>query len=138
MLAPPAVARAAAPTEQLVVQTAKAPITFIVELASTPDERERGLMFREHLEPLHGMLFDFGTARPVMMWMKDTKIPLDMLFIDRAGRIMRIAADTVPMSEAIIPSGGPARAVLEIGGGESARLGIEAGDQVHGSLFRGQ
>ncbi len=138
MLAPLSAAHADAPTEQLVVQTAKAPLTFVVEVAATPEERGRGLMFREHLAPLHGMLFDFGTVRPVMMWMKNTKIPLDMLFIDRTGRIAHIAANTVPMSEAIIPSEGPVRAVLEIGGGESARLGIKEGDKVQASLFEGQ
>ena len=95
-------------------------------------------MFRENLAPLHGMLFDFGTTRPVVMWMKNTKLPLDMIFIDSAGRITHIAANTVPMSEAIIPSEGPVRAVLEIGGGESARLGIEVGDKVHDSLFQGE
>jgi uncharacterized membrane protein (UPF0127 family) len=138
ILAPLAAARGAASTEQMVVRSAKAPVTFVVEVASTPDERQRGLMFRDSLAPLHGMLFDLGTVQPVSMWMKDTKIPLDMLFIDGTGRITRIAADTVPMSEAIIPSEEPVRAVLEIGGGESARLGIRVGDRVQDSRFQGE
>ncbi len=130
-------AHAAAPTEQLVIDAAKAPVTFVVEIAATPEARQQGLMFREHLAPLHGMLFDFGTTRPVAMWMKNTKLPLDMIFIDRAGLITSIAADTVPESETIIPSQGPVRAVLEIGAGESARLGIRTGDRVRYALFPG-
>lgn len=110
---------------------------FQVELARTPDERSRGLMFRRELAADRGMLFDFGRDAPVAMWMKNTYLPLDMLFIDANGRITRIAADTVPHSEAVIASGGPVRAVLEVPAGTAARLDITAGDRVLHPMFGG-
>jgi len=108
---------------------------FSVELAVTEDERERGLMFRKHLPEGQGMLFDFKGEQNVSMWMKNTYIPLDMFFIRRDGRILRIAENTEPMSEAIIPSGGPVLAVLEVIGGTAKKFGISAGDRVSGPLF---
>ena len=109
--------------------------TFQVELAKTPDERRIGLMHRRHLAPDHGMLFDFGKTAPVAMWMRNTFIPLDMLFIRADGEIVNIAHDAVPHSEAILASEGPVRAVLEVPAGTSRLLGIKAGDRVlHPSL----
>jgi uncharacterized protein len=108
---------------------------FSVELAVTDDERMRGLMFRKHLPIGQGMLFDFKTEQDVSMWMKNTYIPLDMFFIRRDGRILRIAENTEPLSEAIISSGGPVSAVLEVIGGTAKKFGIEAGDRVSGPLF---
>jgi uncharacterized protein len=108
---------------------------FSVELAVTEDERMHGLMFRKHLPLGQGMLFDFKTEQEVTMWMKNTYIPLDMFFIRRDGRILRIAENTEPLSETIIPSGGPALAVLEVIGGTAKKFGIEAGDRVSGPLF---
>lgn len=103
---------------------------FEVELALTPADRERGLMFRESMAPDKGMLFDFGRPQPIQMWMKDTKLPLDMVFIGADGRVKGVAADTVPYSEAIIASPGPVRAVLELNAGTAKGLGIGAGDRV--------
>ncbi|WP_244625078.1 DUF192 domain-containing protein [Rhizobium daejeonense] len=100
---------------------------FQVELALNPEQRERGLMYREKLGDDEGMIFDFGLERDVMMWMKNTPLSLDMLFIDGAGRVRRVASRAVPYSESIISSGGPVRFVLEIRGGRAAELGIAPG-----------
>ena len=109
---------------------------FQVEMAITPEEKERGLMFRRELPDGHGMLFDFQFDQNVAFWMKNTYIPLDMLFIRGDGRILRIAENTEPLSERNIPSGGPVRAVLEVIGGTAKKLGIAAGDRVGGSIFQ--
>lgn len=103
---------------------------FQVEWAGTPGEREHGLMFRTELDADAGMIFDFGEARTVMMWMKNTPLSLDMLFIDEEGVVSRVAERTVPYSEDIIASPGPVRYVLEINGGRSAALGIVPGSRV--------
>ena len=109
---------------------------FSVELAVTDEERARGLMFRRELPDGKGMLFDFGRDQEVAMWMKNTLIPLDMMFISAGGRIVRIAENTEPMSTRIIPSGGPVRAVLEVIGGTAKKYGIAAGDRVAHPWFR--
>ena len=103
---------------------------FAVELALTTPEHAQGLMFREQLADDAGMLFVYESERPVAMWMKNTLIPLDMLFIARDGTITSIAARTTPQSLEVIPSGQPVKAVLELNGGTSERLGIQPGDQV--------
>ena len=110
---------------------------FTVEEAKDPRTREIGLMFRDSLAPDSGMLFDFGTPRPVAMWMKNTLIPLDMLFMANDGRIISIAQRTVPLSLTPIGPPEPARAVLEIGGGVAERLGIVPGDRVRHPIFGG-
>jgi uncharacterized protein len=110
---------------------------FSVELATTDEERERGLMFRKELPDGRGMLFDFETDRNVAMWMKNTLIPLDMIFIRGDGRIANIAENTEPMSTRIIPSRGAVRAVLEVAGGTAKRLGIAVGDRVAHPMFGG-
>jgi uncharacterized membrane protein (UPF0127 family) len=109
---------------------------FSVELAVTDAERARGLMFRRELPEGQGMLFDFGREEAVAMWMKNTLIPLDMMFITGSGRILRIAENTEPMSTRIIASGGPVRAVLEVIGGTAKKYGIAAGDRVAHPWFR--
>ena len=109
---------------------------FSVELAVTDEDRARGLMFRRELPDGKGMLFDFGRDQEVAMWMQNTLIPLDMLFITAGGRIVRIAENTEPMSTRIIPSGGPVRAVLEVIGGTAKKYGIAAGDRVAHPWFR--
>jgi uncharacterized protein len=109
---------------------------FQVEMAITPEEKERGLMFRRELPDGQGMLFDFQFDQNVAFWMKNTYIPLDMLFIRADGRILRIAENTEPLSERNVPSGGPVRAVLEVIGGTAKKLGIAAGDRVGGSIFK--
>ena len=108
---------------------------FSVELADNDVERERGLMFRKSLPEGQGMLFDFGTERDVTMWMKNTLISLDMIFIRADGQIARIAENTKPMSTRIIPSGQPVLAVLEVAGGTAEKLGIAAGDRVAHAMF---
>jgi uncharacterized membrane protein (UPF0127 family) len=125
------------PTGELTIETAKGPHKFDVELATTPAQLEQGLMFRRSLPPDAGMLFDFGTPSPVSMWMKNTFIPLDMLFIDAHGRIINIAERTVPGSLAAVSAAAPARAVLELNGGTAARLGIRPGDRVLFPIFGG-
>lgn len=110
---------------------------FLVELALTPEQRSRGLMFRRELPEGRGMLFDFGPGETeVSMWMRNTYIPLDMVFIRADGTIRHIAADTVPFSETIIPSTGPVKGVLEVIAGTCRRLGIAAGDRVEHRHFR--
>ena len=108
---------------------------FAVELATNDAERERGLMFRKALPEGHGMLFDFDREQPVSFWMHNTYIPLDMIFIRADGRILRIAENAEPLSDRLIPSGGPVRAVLEVIGGTARKLGIAPGDRVTGSIF---
>lgn len=111
---------------------------FTLEIADSPEMRMRGLMFRRELAPDRGMLFDFGPGESdVSMWMKNTYIPLDMMFIRADGLIRRIAENTTPLSERTIPSGGPVQGVLEVIGGTAARLGIAAGDRVEHPFFRG-
>jgi uncharacterized membrane protein (UPF0127 family) len=109
---------------------------FSVEVMRNDEERARGLMFRRFLPADRGMLFDFKVEQPVMMWMKNTYISLDMIFIARDGRIVSIAANTEPLSERTIPSGGPTYGVLEVNGGVAARLGIKAGDRVEHAIFK--
>jgi uncharacterized protein len=118
------------PTAELTILTASGPHKFTIEVATTPAQLEQGLMFRQSLAPDAGMLFDFKTPQPVMMWMKNTLIPLDMLFVDAQGRIVNIHERAVPGSLATIGTGTPARAVIELNGGTAARLGIRLGDRV--------
>jgi hypothetical protein len=108
---------------------------FTIELAVTPEQKMRGLMFRKHLDPDKGMLFDYGSSLEISMWMKNTYIPLDMVFIDEKGRIAHIVERTIPMSEEYIGSDGFIRAVLELNGGTVSRLGIKLGDQVAHEIF---
>ncbi len=110
-------------------------LPFSIEVAQTPEELTRGLMNRPNLPADGGMLFNFAIDRPVAMWMKNTLIPLDMLFIKADGTIAGIAQRTVPMSLEVIPSPGPVRAVLELNGGTSDRLRIKVGDKVRHPLF---
>ncbi|NQV83258.1 MAG: DUF192 domain-containing protein [Rhodospirillales bacterium] len=109
---------------------------FRVEVAETPRQRVQGLQLRANLKPDTGMLFDFETVQPVAMWMKNTFVSLDMLFIAADGRILNIAPNTTPLSLATIASAGPVRGVLEIRGGTSAQLGINTGDRVQYPIFR--
>lgn len=108
---------------------------FSVELANTPESRARGLMYRRAMPDDHGMLFDFGRVDMVSMWMRNTYIPLDMLFVRADGSIARIARNTEPLSERPISSGEPVLSVFEINAGISDRLGITAGDRIDHPLF---
>jgi uncharacterized membrane protein (UPF0127 family) len=111
---------------------------FAVEMAVTPEQQANGLMFRRELPEGQGMLFDFGHEQPTSFWMKNTYIPLDMIFIRGDGRIARIAENTVPLSESLVSSGGPVRAVLEVIGGTAKKLGIAPGDRVAHAILRGR
>ena len=108
---------------------------FTVEIADTEAAREKGLMYRKRLPPGEGMLFNFHTEQPVGFWMKNTYIPLDMIFIRRDGRILSIAENAEPLSERVISSGGPVLAVLEVSGGTARKLGIAPGDRVANPIF---
>jgi uncharacterized membrane protein (UPF0127 family) len=119
----------------LVVVTASREIKFEVELALNDAERSRGLMYREKLGPYDGMLFDFHQDAPVSFWMKNTLIPLDMVFIAGDGTIKHVHANAVPLSTEAIPSQFPVRAVLEINGGSARLLGIKPGDKVKHPIF---
>jgi uncharacterized protein len=109
---------------------------FSVELAVTDEERQKGLMFRKSLPESTGMLFDFKRDQDVSMWMHNTYVSLDMIFIRSDGRILRIAENTPTESDKIIPSGGPVRAVLEVVAGTAKKLGIAPGDRVGSPIFR--
>ena len=109
---------------------------FDVEMAVTPAQRSTGLMHRKELAPGRGMLFDFEGEGPISMWMKNTYVSLDMIFIRADGRIARIAESTTPLSEQTIPSGAPVKAVLEVVAGTAKRLGIAPGDRVAHRIFR--
>ena len=130
-----AVAGSAA-TEPLTIKTATASHAFDVELAVTPEQHGKGLMYRRTMPANAGMLFLYGNGSKVTMWMANTYIPLDMLFIGPTGRITHIAERTVPHSTELIGSNGPVRAVLELNGGTASRLGIKVGDLVQHPAFQ--
>jgi uncharacterized membrane protein (UPF0127 family) len=119
----------------LTIDTVAGPQHFTVELARSPEQQQQGLMFRRSLAADAGMLFDFGDTRPATFWMKNTLIPLDMLFIAADGHVADIHERAVPLSEATIVSKVPVRAVLELNGGSVARFGIHRGDLVHHAIF---
>ena len=109
---------------------------FSVEIADNDAERAKGLMYRKELPEGQGMLFDFHREQEVSFWMQNTYIPLDMVFIRADGRILRIAENTEPLSTRLVPSGGPVRAVLEVIGGTTRKLGIAPGDRVASPIFK--
>jgi uncharacterized membrane protein (UPF0127 family) len=123
------------PTGELTIEGAGGRHKFRVEIATSPAQLQQGLMFRQQLAPDAGMLFDFQHSGRVSMWMKNTLIPLDMLFIDADGRIINIAERTVPYSLDPVAAAAPARAVLELNGGTATRLGIRPGDRVLFPIF---
>ena len=111
---------------------------FSVEVATTEDEKQKGLVYRKELADGKGMLFDFSPEQQVSMWMKNTYVSLDMIFIRADGRILRIAENTEPMSTKIISSGGLAKGVLEVVAGTAQKYGIQPGDRVAHPLFSGK
>ncbi len=115
---------------RLTIATAGGDHVFNVEVVDTPESRAKGLMFRTSLAPDSGMLFDFKETRPVSFWMQNTLIPLDMLFIRKDGTIANIHVNARPLDPASIPSDGPVQFVLELAGGRTVELGIQAGDTV--------
>lgn len=123
-------------TSQLTITTTSGPHKFRIELALTDAQMEQGLMFRPSMPADHGMLFDFKAPTKVTMWMKNTIIPLDMLFLDGGGRVIDIHEHAVPYSTDIIAGNTPARYVIELNGGTVSRLGIKPGDQVTSPYFK--
>jgi uncharacterized protein len=119
--------------ESLTLLTSAGERKIDIEVAETMEEKSLGLMFRTALPDTQGMLFPYTPAQEISMWMKNTFIPLDMVFIKADGTVHRIEVRTEPMSEKIITSQGEVTAVLELAGGAAARLGLQAGDRVtHG------
>ena len=123
------------PKAELTIVSAGGPHKFTVELATTPGQMEQGLMFRRSLPPDAGMLFDYRAPSMASMWMKNTLIPLDMLFVDQQGRVINIHERAVPGSLDPIAAMAPARAVIELNGGTAAHLGIKPGDRVIYPIF---
>ena len=128
----------AATVEPLEIVTKNGVQVFSVEMATTEQEKETGLMYRKELADGKGMLFDFSPEQEVSMWMKNTYISLDMIFIRADGRILRIAENTEPQSTKIIPSLGLAKGVLEVIAGTAQKYGIAPGDRVAHPLFSGK
>ena len=128
----------AASIQPLEIVTKNGVHVFSVELATTDKERETGLMYRKELPDGKGMLFDFSPEQQISMWMKNTYISLDMIFIRADGRILRIAEHTEPQSLNIISSGGLAKGVLEVIAGTAQKYGIAPGDRVAHPLFKGK
>lgn len=128
----------AASIQPLEIVTKNGVHVFSVEMATTEEEKTTGLMYRKELPDGKGMLFDFSPEQQVSMWMKNTFIPLDMIFIRADGRILRIAENTEPQSTRIIPSGGLAKGVLEVIAGTAQKYGIAPGDRVAHPLFNGK
>ncbi len=121
----------------LVVQAGSRMHRFSVEVARTPREHSQGLMFRRRMAADAGMLFVYDPPRPISMWMRNTYLPLDMIFIAPDGRVSHIVERTVPLSEENIPSRGTVRAVLELNAGAAARLGIAPGATVSAPALGG-
>ncbi len=119
----------------LEIDTASGPHRYSVEIADTDASREHGLMERRTMAPDHGMLFEFPERAPVTFWMKDTFLPLDILFIDSDGSVRRIALHATPMSKEMIPSGAPVTGVLELNAGQAAMIGVNVGDRVKSPFF---
>ena len=125
----------AASVQPLEIATKTGVHVFSVEMAMTEEEKTTGLMYRKELPEGKGMLFDFSPEQEVSMWMKNTYIPLDMIFIRADGSILRIAENTEPLSTRIISSRGLAKGVLEVIAGTAQKYGIEPGDRIAHPLF---
>ena len=132
---PPALAQEAT-LEPLEIATSTGQHSFSVEVMRTDEQRARGLMNRRFMAQDRGMLFDFKREEPVAMWMKNTYLSLDMVFIDKSGKVVNVAENTEPLSERIIPSSGPVLAVLELNAGAARRIGLKPGDRLRHSLFK--
>ena len=122
--------------EKLTLATQSGDQAIDIEIAETSEQKARGLMFRKSLDDRAGMLFPYEQPQEITMWMKNTYIPLDMVFIRKDGTIHRIEAMTEPFSEATVASKGPVTAVLELNGGAARRLGVKEGDKVRHPIFQ--
>ncbi len=123
-------------TEQLTITTSRGDFEFLVEIADEPEERTIGLMNRDHMENRSGMLFVFDRERVIQMWMKNTLIPLDMVFTTADGTVVTVAENTVPHSLDIVSSLMPVTHVLELNGGMAAFIGIKQGDKLKHEAFQ--
>jgi len=130
--APVALEQSAAGLDQLPLTIVSGGKThrFTVEVARSAEQQQTGMMNRNSLAPDRGMIFPYEPPQPVAFWMKNTLIPLDLIYVAPGGKILRIEANAVPLSLDQLPSGGPVEAVLELAGGRSAELGLKPGDQV--------
>jgi uncharacterized membrane protein (UPF0127 family) len=126
---------AAQALEPLTLVTASGEYNFQVEIANTVDQRAKGLMYRRFMPADRGMLFEIETDAPVGFWMENTYISLDMVFISPDGTVTQIAHNAEPLSQALIPSGGPCKGVLEINAGIAAKIGLAVGDKVKAAFF---
>ncbi|HEV8388264.1 MAG TPA: DUF192 domain-containing protein [Dongiaceae bacterium] len=135
LLAAPSGFAAGLPRDMLLVETGSSQYRFEVEIADDATERAEGLMYRQSLADNAGMLFLYPKPQPVEFWMKNTPLSLDIVFVRADGTIARIAADTTPMSEDLIPSGEPVRAVLEVKAGTMRQLGITVGDRLRNATY---
>ena len=124
--------------QSLEIDTASGPHRFGIELMSTDAEREHGLMNRHSLPRDQGMLFDFHVQQPVTFWMKDTYLPLDMIFVSKEGRVVSIKHDARPLDETLIASGAPTLGVLEVNAGIAEAIGVKVGDTVHHAIFHNE
>ena len=122
-------------TSEIWVESGSGQHHFFIEIAETRNQRQRGLMFRPDLPQNTGMLFDFGEETQLSMWMKNTFIPLDMLFVNKLGTIHRIVENTTPLSLKTIPGGAPTMVVIEFNAGVTRRLGIRPGDRIIHGIF---
>jgi uncharacterized membrane protein (UPF0127 family) len=129
-------ARGESGLEPLEITTSSGAHVFQVEIAKDDAAREKGLMYRRFMPADRGMLFEFEKEAPVAFWMRNTFIPLDMIFIARDGTVKRIADNAEPLTDTAVPSGGPVIGVLELNGGEAARIGLRPGDKVSASFFK--
>jgi len=126
------------PTEMISIDTSAGAHALQVEIAADRESQARGLMYRRQMEPNAGMLFDLHQSAPISFWMKNTYLPLDMVFIRADGTVSSVEPNAIPLSTASIPSQEPVRAVLELNGGRARQLGIKPGDHVHSAIFNNQ
>ena len=130
-----AIAQSHEPIDRLLIITATGKHAFALEIAKTNEERAKGLMYRKSMPQDHGMLFIFHDERPISMWMKNTLIPLDMIFLSGEGIVTSIVQDTTPLSEEIITSDRPAQAVIEVNAGVTKKIALAPGDKIRHPLF---
>ncbi len=121
---------------ELTVETRTGVYAFAVEIADDEAERSRGLMYRTAMAPDAGMIFEYDTPQQINIWMKNTVLPLDIVYVDRNGRVINVAPNAKPYSLDLIPSDGPALAAIEFNAGTAARIGLASGDTVRSPFFR--
>ena len=127
------------PQSEILIVSKSGEHKFVVDVATTMAQRQMGLMYRKKMARNRGMMFDFGEEQLIAMWMKNTLIPLDMLFVDKTGKILQIERATTPLSLETIAGRRPAMSVIELNAGLTAELGISEGDQImHNIFFREQ